>query len=258
MQRAFLRLIVFSLFSISLTAGLYADGLIRRLPADQTWASYDVATTIIHQDGSRTDSTGTLVVRSVGKTRINGREYRWLEFEHSWEQEPTENNAHRYHSSIQKVAIDQSVFSKNTHSTSGILTGFGSKTSAVEKPKKWEYARFHILKPGVGSKSGLGPLDYYAHAPFNHATEIGRKKITVAGETLDCIGIEQSETTHKLGGNRQNVTTTAYRQWASDDTPFGVVNYQFEVLRMDGTSFEQHLTLRSIGENAKTSLPNAK
>ena len=258
MQQSFMTLVAIPLVCIGLAAHSYADGLITKLPADGTWAAYDVMTTNVHRDGSRTESTGTLTVRSIGRTRISRKEYRWLEFEHSWEQEPTDGVSRRYHSSIQKVAIDESVFSTDTNPTTGILTGFVSKTSADEKPIKWEYARFNILKPELGSKSGFGPLDYYTRVPFDHATDIGRKTITVAGETLDCIGIEQSETTHKLGTTRQNVTTAAYRRWSSDNTPFGVVNYHFEILRMDGTSFEQQLTLKSTGENAITSLPNAK
>lgn len=258
MRRSVFSMVFVLLLAVVVSAHTHGDGLITKLPDDGTWASYDVATTIVHPDGSRTSSTGILVVRSVGKTSINNRGYRWLEFEHSWEEESGDKTVPRYHCSIQKFAIDQSGVSNSINPTMGILTGFESKTSANEEPKNWEFSRFKIMKPGLGSKSGLGLLDYYIRAPFDHATEIGRKKIAVAGEPLECIGVEQSTTTHKLGNKRQDVTTTASRQWANDSTPFGVVSYQFEVLRMDGSSFEQHLTLQSTGENAITSLPNAK
>ena len=241
-----------------LPAQASADGLIRTLPPDGTWVCFDVKTTIVHEDGRRTHSEGTLTVRSVGRSKINGKQYRWLEFEHSWEQPPSTEVPRKFHSSIQKVAFDESVFMTNTTPTTGILTGFASKTSADKRPDEWKYNPFHILKPGLGSKSGLGLLVYYTRAPFDRTTNIGSKKIPVLGESLDCTGIEQSETNHKLGVSRQEVRTAAYRQWSNDSAPFGVVDYHFEILRMDGTSFEQKLNLKSTGNNAVTSLPNAK
>ena len=54
----------------------------------------------------------------------------------------------------------------------GILAGIGAKTSADEKPEKWEHSRVHTLKPGLGSVCGFGALDCYLHATFGQATQI--------------------------------------------------------------------------------------
>ena len=251
-------LIVFLLLNFVSNGILHAHGLIKSLPADGTWASYDVETTITDKNGFRTSSTGTLMVRSVGKVEIDGKACRWLEFEHSWQQEVTEQNPRKFHSSITKIAIDESAFSKVTDPTEGIVAGYCDKTSAGQKPENWKYTRLQKVERGRGSTTGYGALDYYIRAPFNHPTNIDNKMITVGDKTLDCSGLEHSETTHKLGANKNSVTTTAFRQWTNNETPFGVVRYHFERIQMDGTSFNQQLTLKSIGKNANAAIPNVK
>lgn len=115
-----------------------------------------------------------------------------------------------------------------------------------------------MLKPGLGSISGRGALDNYLRSPFARPNDLGHKTITVGGAAIDCTGIEVSETNHKIGAARTSISTTAYRQWANDEPLFGVVQYHFEQVRMDGTSFNQRLTLTKSGESAVTALPDSK
>jgi hypothetical protein len=251
-------LIAFSILTIGSCAALHADGLIKALPEDGAWASYTVETTITHKDGSKTSSTGTLAVRLVGKAEIDGTDCRWIEFEHSWEQEPTEKNSRRFHSSITKIAIDESAFSKNADPAKGIVAGYCDKASADQKPDKWNYTRVRKVERGKGSTTGYGALDYYVRASFDHPTEIGNQTITVSDKTFDCKGVEESETTHKLGVERNFITTTAFQQWTNSESPFGTVLYHFERIKMDGTAFNQKLVLKKIGTNAKTSLASVK
>ena len=234
------------------------DGLIKKLPEDGTWASYDVETSITQADGRHNTTTGTLTVRSVGKVEIDGRSCRWLEFEHCWHQKKSETMESRFHCSITKIAIDETVFSKNSDPTKGIVAGYSGKTSSKQQREKWKYNNVHKVKPGVGSATGYGAVDHYIRQPFSHPTNIKDKTIVVGDKTFVCSGIEQSETSHKLGVNKNGVSTMAYRQWVNDKTPFGVVRYHYERLRMDGSMFNQRLTLKSTGKNAKSSIPEAK
>lgn len=110
------------------------------------------------------------------------------------------------------------------------------------------------VERGKGSTTGYGALEFYIRSSFDHPTEIDGKLIVVGHTNLQCSGIEKSETTHKLGDNRNFVATTAFRQWTNNQTPFGTIHYHFERLGMDGTSFNQRLILRSTGKDAKTSI----
>ena len=258
MQRFSITLIAFSVLAIGSNAALHADGLIKTLPKDGTWASYAVETTITHKDGSQTSSTGTLTVRSVGTAEIDGKACRWLEFEHSWQQEPTEKNSSRFHSSITKIAIDESAFAKNTEPATFILAGYCDKTSADQEPERWKYPRVRKVQAGKGSVTGYGALDQYIRAPFDNPTEIDGQKIAVGGKNFECNGIEASETTHKLGDIPNSITTTAFRQWTNSETPFGTAMYHFETVRMGRTCFNQKLTLTTTGVNAKTSIASVK
>lgn len=251
-------LIAFSVFAFSSSASLIADGLIKKIPKDGPWATYAVETTITHEDGSQTSSNGTLTVRSVGTTIIDDTTCRWLEFELSWQQEVTVKIPRGFHSSVTKIAIPESAFLKNADSAQEIRAGFSAKTSSDVKRKEWNYPRVREVVAGRGSSSGYGVLDQYVRAPFGQATQIADKTIEVGGKAFNCSGLEHSETTHKLGASRNTVTTTDFRQWANDKTPFGTVRYHFERLRMNGEGFSQELTLEATGSNAKTSLPSVK
>jgi hypothetical protein len=96
---------------------------------------------------------------------------------------------------------------------------------------------------------------YYLHLPLDCSVDSGREKIDLGDSTLDCIGLESADTIHKTGSDKHTVSSTAYRQWACDETNFGVVKYDFERLGLDGTSFSQKLTLKESGENTESSLP---
>lgn len=258
MLRFLTTLIAFATLTFGSFDSLHADGLIKVLPEDGTWASYAIETTITHKDGSKTNSTGTLTVRSVGKAEIEGKACRWLEFEHSWEQNPTELNPRRFHSSITKIAIDEATFSKNADPVEGIIAGYCDKASADQKPDKWNYTRVRKVERGNGSETGYGALDYYVRAPFEHPSEIDNQTITVGDKELECKGIEESETTHQLGVERNSIATTAFQQWTNSEAPFGTVRYNFERIKMDGTTFNQVLVLKTTGMNAKTSLASVK
>ncbi len=246
--------VIFLLFAVGLTTASIADGLIKKLPPPGHWSTYDVTTSITQPDGTQTSSSGILTVRVLGQIEIDDKSCRWLEFELSWEQEPTENSPRRFHSSIQKIAIDESVFTNNSNPLTGILKGVGAKSSADEKPKTWNYQRPHGLKLGLGSASGFGVIDYYLRSPFDRKIDLGAQKIEIGDKTIDCVGIESNETNHKIGSDKNLVTSSAYRQWVSDETDFGVVKYQFEFLKMDGTSFSQALMLKEWGKDATSSL----
>ncbi len=250
MKRLAIISVAFSLIAAGIASTVHADGLIKKLPPTGHWSTYEVVTSITHEDGTRTDSTGILIVRALGQIKIDNKTCRWLEFEFNWEQEPTKKVPPRFHSSVQKIAIDESVFANNSDPIKGILAGFGANRSAHEKPEKWSYQRPHVLRPGLGSMSGFGALDHYLRLPFDHSVKLGTKMIDVGDSTVECIGIESDDTSHKI--------STAYRQWACNDADFGVVKYQFEELGMDGTSFSQELTLKESGENAESSLPDQK
>lgn len=130
MRRLLAALVVVPLFGSVLASSSYSDGLIRKLPPPGHWASYDVVTSITHADGSQTNTTGTLVVKSLNQVKIDGKTRRWLEFELSWKQDPTDLMPQGFHSSLTKIAVDESVFDGKSDPTKGILRGYGAKVSS--------------------------------------------------------------------------------------------------------------------------------
>lgn len=250
-------LVVFSMLVAGLTAHASADGLIKKLPEPGHWASYKVTTTI--DEKSVTSSTGVFTIKALGKTVIDDKPCRWVEFEFTWEEhnwnDPVAPRL-RFHSSVTKIAIEESAFTKYENPIKGVVSAFSTKSSSNELPKKWVYHTPDALKPGKGSVSGYGMLDQCLRAPFNSPDKLGNKQIYVGQDELKCTGIECSESTHKIGGNKNSVVTTAFRQWTCDETLFGVVEFEYDKLEFDGISFRQRLVLNDSGKNAESSLPN--
>ncbi len=258
MNRHLVAILVFLLLAVSLTVDSHADGLIQKLPPTGHWSSYDVDTSITHTDGSQTNTTGILIVRALHSIERDGKHCRWIEFELDWEEKPKKENDRRFHSSITKVAVDESVFANHTDPIKGILAGFGANTSADVQPIKWTYQHPHALRPGLGSASGFGVVDHYLRSPFKCVTDLGREQIDVGDSTFECTGIETGETNHKIGSNAKSIISTAYRQWTCDKADFGVVKYHFERMAMDGVSFSQELRLKDFGDGAVSSLPGSQ
>lgn len=259
MRRISLMLVVSSMFVVGMNSHSLADGLIKKLPEPGHWASYKV-NTMISQD-SKTSSTGVLTVKALGKTTIDEKPCRWVEFEFTWEEldwKEQDFPRARFHSSVTKFAIEEAAFAEYKNPIKGILTGVSTKSSSNELPKQWVYHTPVTLKPRIGSVSGYGMIDQCLRGPFNSPDKLGSKQIWVGQDELKCTGIECSESTHTIGGVNKTVVTTAFRQWSCDKTPFGVVEFEYDKLNFTGFSFRQKLALLDTGKNAESSLPEVK
>ena len=245
--------LVLLVLSLHVTGAICAaDGLVSKVPPAGQWVSFNVATRVGHKDGTTTDSKGILIVRSLANEKIDGRMCRWLEFEHSWEQLAGAKIQRRFHSSVTKVAVVESSLAMGFDPAKDIVRGFHAKTSADHKPDAWTYNRVTKVKKGVGSYTGLGAVDFYLRPTLKHSKTLKDRTIVVNEAKLECNGFKTIETVDRPG-EKQDLTITL-SQWKNPKVPFGVVEYQIGRKRSNGSTFNQKLTMKDSGKNAKPSI----
>ena len=191
-------------FTLLGTTGASADGLVYQLPADGSWADYELRFT-----SSATVTTGLLRLRSVGRTQVDGDECRWIELSVTNTDPPAPDE-------LFKLLIPEQY-----------LNGGSDITPHVRQA--W-YQRGDAAPQFIGNdrlELSMGPVEMFLGGPLEHLATLEHQALEVAGiGTLDSARETGQVELAFDGPERRPVGMTV---WRHPRSPFGTVQMRIEV-----------------------------
>lgn len=222
---------------LAVPASARANGLIYNLPADGAKAVYDMT---MESKKRNMMITGTLSISSVGKAKAGGKDCRWIE-----------------------VAMKMSFMGQERTITAKILVpeeDLGKGKNPFKNPQKgWLWMQGRDPKQ-IADFSGrdAGPLPAFLAGPLSEQKKLEPKEIDTGLGKLKCAGVTGKHT-YKQANNDVAID---YTTRLSDKSPFGVAHTKMNLKEMrDGNVREEvelTFTLKSVGKDAKSKLPDKK
>lgn len=237
---------------------LRAEGLIVRLPADGSRASYELRSKVELDAGDldlaglalpeTIDARGTITLGSVGRTGIDGRECRWIEIGREIPDQKVR--------SALRLLIPEAHFGRGEDPLAHVLRmEHRNPGGRVEGPepivdparKRYEIERFRNLIPDR----------------LRDARPLGKRAIPTPLGPIECEGrsgtAELAPSPLFPGTGGEWAWTATVEVWEDDESPFGVVSLQtrstgHETMGTPGRKVrfrsETTLLLRAVGEDA--------
>lgn len=239
-MRIALNLIVVAVLSSPLVA--HADGLIYKLPKDGSRIVYEMTMTNTDTSSGRVRrANGTLSVGSVGSVKADGQACRWIEFEMKF----LDPESGRMQEIVSKMLIPESQLGKGKNALKYVKRGW----LRMGQGKALE------MNDPTGRKGG--PLPSFLPASLTDVKPLEIREIKTGLGKLKCKGLT-ANSTYERGKDRID---TEYDIRLHPKAPFGVAacrikSKEFERKeRLDDIN-EITLTLKSVSQNAKSSIPD--
>ena len=232
---------------------LHADGLIRKLPKDGTWAEYQIDCTIGEGETAWNES-GVLRVASLGQVTKDGQACRWLEFAFI----PKAEDAKASGPAKEKPTTDRKEIIKVLVPEKFLATG--------ETPLE------HILEAWEGRNPG-----HASKVPHPEDIEGGPLPLLLAGPLKDAKPLPKADVESKLGKvpceGEKGVLDFKSREGRDfhfeienrlhADSPFGVVRGEMnggapKSAKKPSLNIKWVLKLTDYGDNAKSQMPEEK
>ena len=221
---------------------LNAQSLISKLPRDGTWATYAFVGETKQPDGEAYEFEGEITIRCVGSKYEEMESLRWIEIEQQIDFRGEEIKI------IDKFLLPEDEI--------------GFDKDAVSKIRKmWRYhSQFGEDSPRKveTNSTEMKTLESFLPPPFKSRKELANREFKTSLGVLKCRG---SSSKRKEKDDRSGVEyDRKFIVYSNDESPFGTVSWRNEVTTkragedtgiMIGT-----LTLKEIGTNAKSSLPD--
>jgi hypothetical protein len=227
-------------------ANLYADGLVYKLPADGTLARYKVHSKMTLPDNGKQIATdGSLTIASVGSTKIDGLDCRWIEMVLEVNLGPGKTDR-----SIFKGLIPEKYLAKGENPQGQWIKGWVKLGQGQPQALSKEMLANPTLK-----------LNLIVTGPLQDAKPLKKKEVdTVLGQ-VSCEG--QSGTLLVKGGSvmvKDGVATVGdakvlFQNYFHDKAPFGVAWSRMRMPSNSGT-VEEELSLAEVRADAKSQLPD--
>lgn len=232
--------------TISATPKVRADGLIRKLPADATWATFKQEGYQERRDKRQESFGGWLRISSVGAAIEEAQPCRWIEFDRTYS---TGDGSERR--SIHKLLIPEKYLAVGETPGEHVLRGW-SRFDQTEPGEPRELRqRDGKLFPGQAWIFLVGPA----------SDERQLEPIKLEHKKLGRITCERRTGTFHFtlprpDGPREVSGTFEAR--LHDRAPFGVVWYEFAGRERDGREVKVTLSLDDFGPTAISALPDQK
>ncbi len=224
----------------------HADGLIRKLPEDATWATFQVEGYKEKSDQRKEPFAGWLRMSSVGSATEDGQPCRWIEFDNTYAK-----GGRPERRSIDKLLIPERHLVVGETPGEHIVRGWTRfdqpEQGNVRASEKLDGRPFagqawvYLVGPAVDEKK-LDPL------------KIDHKKL---GE-ITCerrTGTFRSKLPHPNGPLEVSGTFEARLH---ERAPFGIVRYEVNMREPGGREMKVTLSLDDFGPTAVSSLPDQK
>ncbi len=230
MKKSLLKLLPFLAIALS-NCPTYGQGLFYHLPADGSWATYEIKYTYLAKDMSETDSL-YISISSVGRVLSDSTANRWIEF---FIQSPRDTGKIW----IRKLLIPEKYLNHKNNPTDHVIRG-------------WTLSAGETIIEAAVPYHGQWPA--YLSGPLNENIMLPKKDIECKKGVYKCKGIKGSI---KYTDNLNQITKVTIETWLNKKSPFGVVSTHmfFDVIRGDDSStytIDGSLNLIDFGTGAKT------
>jgi hypothetical protein len=225
---------LFSLVAVSLaflgsSSLANAGGLIQQLPKDGTSATFDMKMVARGMEG-----TGTLTVSSVGKVEEDGKPCRWIEIEMAMKIGELERTV------IAKILIPEAELKAGKKPFDNRVRGWINMRGDVKALEQKDF----------------GPLPAFFAGPLDNSKKLDAAEVeSKALGKLKCEGVSGSVTYEDRRKNEVSIETRLHKS-----APFGVVSSSFDLKSerngVLSAEVEMKLTLKTVGKDAKSKLPD--
>jgi hypothetical protein len=218
-----------------LPAAARADGLIYQLPADGTSAEFDLKISF-EGNNQKEKFDGSLVIKSVGKQKVDDVECRWIEFKLFMKLGDREQTDRA------KVLVPDAELTRGKNPIGNVQKAWYKL--GYREPR--EITDF--------SRGGAEPLPTFLSGPLKDAKELKAETVESSLGKLECKGV--TGTTEYTADGRKNAIIFTNR--LHEKAPFGIVSSVMEVeISRDGQvrqNVTMRLTLSKVGKDAKSEL----
>jgi hypothetical protein len=223
-----------------------ADGLIRQLPADATWATFRQEGYQEKRDKRKEPFGGWLRMSSVGAEKEEAQPCRWIEFDRTY---ATGDRAERR--SIHKLLIAEKYLAVGETPGEHVLRGW----SRFDQPEPGEPREL----PKREGKLYPGQAWFFLVGPASDERQL--EPIKLEHKKLGQITCERRTGTFHFTLPRRegprDVSGT-FEARLHERAPFGVVRYEFTGRERDGREVKVTLSLDDFGPTALSALPDQK
>ena len=245
-----------------------ADGLLYQLPKDGTWAKYDAAFSIEHdQMGKTMLGKGSLRMASVGQVTEEGQPCRWIEVAVEMRSEAREDLKipEGEYKEVWKVLVPEKYLAKGetplNHAIRAWMADFArdapkkpSGPDTVPKARQWLDVE----------KLREGPLPMALAGPPKGVSKLDKAEVESKLGKLTCEGVRGVLEFNDPIAMIRSTTTIETRLHAK--APFGVVSsrwtieetWKAETKPDHGMKMVWDFKLVDLGDGAKSELPDAK
>ncbi|MCH7686308.1 MAG: hypothetical protein IH899_06465 [Planctomycetes bacterium] len=220
-----------------------ANGLIQKLPQDGSWVRYHTRINI--EKPQKTEFTGTLTIRSVGRKTVNNEPCRWIEFD------MTMNIENRTERTISKILVPEKLFKSEKSVSPKVIRGWIKRNDAdpkeetdTEKLSSDEFAAF-LPDPSRKVKT----------VKVKKTVDYQKGQLTVESAITGSVKLPVPE-----NAKIKIESTFDFTMWSHEKVPFGTAEAKWEFsskledqLLSKGTVT---LTLEDFGTGAKSALPD--
>ncbi len=227
-----------------------ADGLLDQLPADGSWAEFDVAGKAYGANGdSRVTVIGTLRLSSVGHESVNGEACRWIEVKSTsrFERGDRRNEA----AETIKLLIPEQYLKRGQEPLAHVYKAWRQHPTVDQGQIK------QLDLQGEGLRE-VQSLDEFFHGPAWEVTQLEPEEVESKLGKTRCSGLRCVDV--QTGGGIETRLSAIIR--LDKRAPFGVVTYEYEKERLrDGKSLGKRtmgLKLVDFGQDAVSALGDSR
>lgn len=224
----------------------HADGLIRKLPEDGTWATFKTEGYKEKRDKRKEPTTGWLRISSVGRVTEEAQPCRWLEFDSTYS-----NGGRPERRSIDKLLLPEKYLVAGEAPGDQVLRGW----TRFDQPEQGKIRKLDVIDgkpyPGQSSFVLVGPA----------SDERRLEPIEIDHKKLGRITCERVTGTFRFKApNPQDARDVSgtFEARLHDGAPFGVVWYEIVAPSPDGRELKMTLSLDDFGPTAVSALADKR
>lgn len=221
-----------------------ADGLIRKLPDDGTWATFKTEGYKEKRDKRKETSTGWLRISSVGRVTEDGQPCRWLEVDSTYS-----NGGRPERRSIDKLLLPEKYLAAGEAPGEHVLRGW----TRFDQPEQGQVRKLGL----IDGKSYPGQSAFVLVGPASDERRL--EPIEVDHKKLGRITCERVTGTFRFKApaapEARDVSGT-FEARLHEGAPFGVVWYEIVTPSPDGRELKMTLSLDDLGPTAVSALPD--
>ncbi len=230
-----------------LPTAVLADGLIYQLPADGTWARFDLDTKGTGPGGKESTLIGSLTLSSVGTAEVDGEACRWIEIGAEGKLDD------QTFTDIKKLLIPEKHLGNGKDPLEHLLKVWVKQSTVADGTLR----QIEDLK-GTGARQ-LARLRLFLPGPFKTSEKLDKVAVESKLEKLEYEGLTAHEKTDHPGNLSLDST---YIIRLHPTAPFGVVTYENTTKVERGGQSEGTVTMKlklvDFGKDAKSALPDSK